>query len=165
LSDLSATGSSIGLATREVVGHLRIELLDGLLLGTGLATTTALSTTASLATSACGTGGSLLSGCRLGLVLLWLTESLLVAGYKTKGCLYVRDTVGKRRWAGGGRDSGGTDEHLNSNRATVDLDTIEMGGSLGGLVVLVEDDGGATDAAALGVILEKNLLRATYTNS
>jgi hypothetical protein len=148
LSDLSATGSSIGLATWEVVGHLRIELLNGLLLGTGLATTTALSTTASLTTSACGAGGSLLSGRRLGLVLLWLS-----------------DTVGKRRWAGGGRDSGGANEHLNSNRATVDLDTIEMGGSLGGLVVLVEDDGGATDAAALGVILEKNLLRATYTNS
>jgi len=33
------------------------------------------------------------------------------------------------------------------------------------LVVLVEDDGSATHAATLGIVLEKNLLGATYTNS
>jgi hypothetical protein len=33
------------------------------------------------------------------------------------------------------------------------------------LVVLGEDDGSASYAAALGIVLEKNLLGATYTNS
>jgi hypothetical protein len=149
LGDLSGTGSNVGLATREVVGHLSIEFLYSLLLGTSLATSTALSTaTSSLTASTCGTWGSLLDSSRLWLVLPGLSY-----------------TVGKRRWASCNRDSGGADEHLDPDRATINLDTIESSGGLGGLVVLVEDDSSATDAAALGIVLEKNLLGATYTNS
>jgi hypothetical protein len=73
LCNFSATGSSIGLASREVVGHLGVELLNRLLLGAGLATSTTLSTAASLATSACATGSSLLGSSRLWLVFLGLT--------------------------------------------------------------------------------------------
>lgn len=165
MCNLSAAGSSSGFAAREVVGHLGIELLDGLLLGAGLATTTALSFATGLATSTSGTGSSLLSGGRLRLVLLRLTENLLVAGYTARNFWYVRYTIGERRWASGGGKGGGADEHLDANRAAVNLDAIEVGGGLGGLVMLLEDDGSAPNAAALGVVLEKNLLRATYTNS
>ena len=166
MGDLSGTGSSVRLATREVISHLSIELLYSLLLGTSLATSTALSTTtSSLTTSACGTWGSLLDSSRLWLVLPGLTENLLVADYSTRNDWYVRYTVGKRRWASCSRDSGGADQHLDADRATINLDTIESSGGLGGLVVLVEDDSSATDATALGIVLEKNLLGATYTNS
>jgi hypothetical protein len=74
-------------------------------------------------------------------------------------------TVGKRSRAGSGRDSGSVDEHLDADRASIDLDATKSGCGLGGLVVLVEDDGSATHAATLGIVLEKNLLGATYTNS
>lgn len=85
LSNFSSTSGSIGLATREVVGHLSIELLNSLLLGTGLATSTALALATSLTTSACGTGSCLLGGGGLWLVLLWLAVTWLVADTKTLG--------------------------------------------------------------------------------
>ena len=73
LSNLSTIGSIAGLAARKVVSHLSIELLNGLLLGTGLATSTALALATSLTTSTCGTGSCLLGCDGLWLVLLWLT--------------------------------------------------------------------------------------------
>ena len=82
--DGSSAFSRGGIAG-EVVNHLGIELLNSLLLGTGLATSTALALATSLTTSACGTGSCLLGGGGLWLVLLWLAVTWLVADTKTLG--------------------------------------------------------------------------------
>jgi len=147
LSDFSAIGSIAGLTAREVVGHLSIELLDSLLLGTSIATTTALSTATGLSSSACGTRGSLLRGSRLGLVLLGLSN-----------------TVGEGIRAVCGWDCAGADQDLDADRATVNLDTIQCSSSLRSLVVPVEDNSCTAYTAASGVVLQENLLRSTYVD-
>ena len=71
LSNLSVAGSIVGFTSREVVGHLGIQLFNSLLLGTWVAAT-ALSASTGLSLSTSSTGGSLFCGSGLGLVLLGL---------------------------------------------------------------------------------------------
>ena len=66
------------LSAREVVGHLRVELFDSLLLLTlaAAATTTATTATSTLTASLSGSGSSLVGRRRLGLVLLGLSDTV-----------------------------------------------------------------------------------------
>jgi len=164
LSDFSAIGSIAGLTAREVVGHLSIELLDSLLLGTSIATTTALSTATGLSSSACGTRGSLLGGSRLGLVLLGLAVHLSVFVANKANGKHSRNTVGKGSRAVCGWNCASADQNLDADRATVNLDTVQCSSSLRSLVVPVEDNSCTAYTAASGVVLQENLLRSTYVD-
>jgi hypothetical protein len=78
--------------------------------------------------------------------------------------IYIRNAVGKRSWARGCRDYARADKHLDANRASINLDTIQSGSSLGSLFMLVENDSCATNATASSIILEENLLWSTYVD-
>ena len=56
------------------------------------------------------------------------------------------------------------DEEVNANGAVIDLDAIQGGGGLHSLLVLVEEDRGAAEAATSRTILQHNLLRPTDTS-
>lgn len=73
LSTVGGHGVVTSLCGREVVGHLSVELLDGLLLLAFTATAAAATATTTLAASLSSCGSGLVSSCRLGLVLLWLS--------------------------------------------------------------------------------------------
>lgn len=67
----------------------------------------------------------------------------------------VRDSVCKRRRRLGSY-GGSTDEHLDPDGLVVDLDTLERTGRLDSLFGPVEDDGSASQALAIGSILDQN---------
>ena len=72
LSNFSGVSGVVGLASREVVGHLGVQLFNSLLFWACITATTALSASTGLSTSASSTSGGLFCGSGLGLVLLWL---------------------------------------------------------------------------------------------
>lgn len=78
--------------------------------------------------------------------------------------MYLRYAVGERRRRGGCGNVGRAHKHLDTNGAVVDLDTIQGGGGLDSLLVLVEEDRGAAEAATSRTILQHNLLRPTDTS-
>lgn len=51
---------------------------------------------------------------------------------------------------------GSADEHLDADGLVVDLDALKRIGGLDSLLGLVEDDGGASQALAIGAILEQD---------
>lgn len=78
--------------------------------------------------------------------------------------MYIRNAIGEGSWACSSWDYARTDKHLNANRASVNLDTVQSSSSLGSLLVLVENDGCAANATASSIILEENLLWSTYVD-
>lgn len=77
----------------------------------------------------------------------------------------VRDAIGQRRLGSCSREVGCAHEHLDANRTVVDLDAIQCRSGFDSLLVLVEDDGRTTEAAASRSILQKNLLWSANTYS
>jgi hypothetical protein len=77
---------------------------------------------------------------------------------------YVRDTVGEGRRRRGGGKVGRAHQHFDADGSVVDLDAVESRCSLDSLVVLVEDDGSATEATTGRSILQQDLLGAANTN-
>ena len=78
--------------------------------------------------------------------------------------VHVRYAVGERGRACGSRDCARADKHLDANRTSINLDTIQSRSSLGSLFVLVEDNGCAANATASSIVLEENLLWSTYVD-
>jgi len=76
---------------------------------------------------------------------------------------YLRDAFGERR-RGGRRDVCCADEHLHSDGAAVDLDAVKDSCGLDGLLMLVEDNSSAAEAATGRAILEEDLLRPDVDN-
>lgn len=145
LSSGSSGRVGVALSTSVVVDHFSIKLLNGLLLGTRLTTsTTTAATASSLLASTSTSRDSFLNGRWLGLVLLGLGNAV--------------GKLGRRR------EIGSADKHLHTNEAVVDLDAIQGAGGLDSLVVLVPDDGGASQAAAIWSILHEDLLWPTQSN-
>jgi hypothetical protein len=146
-SGRDSVGGRCSLTTREVVSHFGVKLLDGLLLKASLATTATTSSAAGLATSTSSTINGLLGGSRLRLVLLRLCNA-----------------VGESGRADGSWESACANEHLDTDRAAIDLDSVQGGGGLGSLVVLVEDNRSNTNAVAPGVILQEDPLWSAYVD-
>lgn len=78
--------------------------------------------------------------------------------------MYIRNAIGEGSWACSSWDYARADKHLNANRASVNLDTVQSSSSLGSLLVLVENDGCAANTTASSIILEENLLWSTYVD-
>jgi hypothetical protein len=77
---------------------------------------------------------------------------------------HVRDAVSERRlWAS--RNVGSANEHLDSNRAAINLYSLEGRGCLVGLIGLGPDDGGASKALSVGSVLNDDPLGAANTSS
>ena len=76
----------------------------------------------------------------------------------------LRDTLSERGLTGRGRNVGSAHKHVDTDGAVVNLDSVESRGSLGGLLAPGEDDGRASEAAAIGSVLHQDLLRPAYTN-
>jgi hypothetical protein len=77
----------------------------------------------------------------------------------------IRDTVGQRRLRRSSREVGCADEHFHSDGAVVDLDAVQSGRGLDGLLVLVEDDCRTAQATTGGAVLEQDLLGPADTDS
>lgn len=159
-SNLGAVGGHsiiVAFSAREVVGHLGVELFDGLLLLTLAATATTTASTCTFTTSLASSRSGFVGGSRLGLVLLRLSGAVSFRSIN-KNTGNLRDTVYEGRLLGRGGDVCGADEKVNTEWAVVNLDAVESSGGLGSLLRPVEDDSRATEALAVWSVLHKDLL-------
>lgn len=147
---LGSAVSSVAVGRRilvgEVINHLRVKLLNGLGLATaGIAAGIAVGTLAgstSGAGTATGVSGGLSAGSGLGLRLL-------------------DDALGERL---GGGNSGGKrsiEDNLNLHGTTINEETVELAGGLGGGIGLGKDDRSDATAAAVLVVGDNHLLDRT----
>lgn len=77
----------------------------------------------------------------------------------------IRDTIGKRSLCSWCRGIASAQKDLDLDEAVVDADVVQSLDGLRGVVGLVEDNCGASQATAGGSILHKNLLRLANIDS
>lgn len=145
------TGSGVD----KVVGHLRVELLGGLLSGAAAAGTAA-SLLAGVVASVGGSSVVVVAALGTGSGALGSVATALVVGGRLGLALGLRDALAQR--LGLGDQLGLGDDNLNLHGTVVDKQTVELGEGLAGTIGVVEDNRGDTAANTTGAVGELDLL-------